>query len=387
MSASIIPLCVPNIGELEREYLNECVDSKFVSTVGPFVDRFEESVAALSGSSKGVATSAGTTALHVALVAVGVQPGNLVICPDYTFIASVNAVRHQYAEPWLFDICEENWTIDVDQMEEALEQNTSRSGEDLFHKITGQRIACIMPVYTLGSVANMQRINELAQRFSLPVVADAAAAIGARYNGEVLGNLADLTCFSFNGNKTITSGGGGMVIGRDSRLLDRVRHLTTTARSTANYDYDEVGYNYRMTNLQAAVGCAQLERLDSFVETKKSISANYDAAFKDLSSVESFPDADWSESVKWFSGILLSKNSTLCADQIIKLLNEEGIMARAFWKPIHRQAPYESSVMESLRLSESIWDKIVTLPCSTGLSSEDQSKCIESVRSIFMGHS
>ena len=383
MSASVIPLAIPNIGELERKYLNECIDSTFVSTVGPFVDKFEEMLGDLHDSPKGVATNSGTTALHVALVAVGVKPGDLVICPSYTFIASANAIRHQQADPWLFDVCADNWTIDVDQVEKALHSETSKEGDDLIHKKTCRRVSCILPVYTLGSVADMHRVQALGDEFGLPVVADAAAAIGARYRNHSIGGLADLTCFSFNGNKTITSGGGGMVIGNNDELIGRVRHLSTTARVTADYDYDMVGYNYRMTNVQAALGCAQAERLDSFLKSKRSINSRYQQALSDIASISPIPDASWSESVNWFSGVVLEHDCLMDTKSVIAKLNQEKIQARTFWKPVHLQAPYLHCISEPMTLTQRVWDKVVTLPCSTNLTEDEQGRTINAVRAIF----
>ena len=331
-----------------------------------------------------VATCTGTAAIHCALIAVGVKAHDLVICPGYTFIATANAVSYQHASPWLIDVDAENWTLDPSKVREALETRTRRVGDDLVHSETGQRIGAILPVYTLGNVADMQAIHELGEEFSLPVIADAAAAIGATLNGLPLSPLADLTTFSFNGNKTITSGGGGMLIGQDESLLEKARHISTTARVGADYDYDMVGHNYRMTNIQAAVGVGQMERLADFIKRKKEIRAAYDTAFREYTDVEPFPVAQWSgESVAWFSGFLLANDAQITSGELIDELNERGILARSFWKPVHLQVPYANCPSESLTVTNSIWSRVVTLPSSTGITDDELNHVISSVTEIL----
>ena len=261
----MIPLAVPNLTGKEREYLNKCIDTTFVSSVGEFVNRIEELTAGKCGAKHAVATSSGTTGLHLALVGCGVKPGDLVIIPTFTFIATANAVAHCGAVPWLMDISADSWTLDADQLEWELKEKTKRKDGELLHRESGKRIGAIMPVYTLGNVPDMDKIRAVSDRYQLPLIADAAAALGAKYKGGEIGSLADLTVFSFNGNKTVTAGGGGVIAGGDEALLKKLKHLSTTARVTAEYDHDMVGFNYRMTNIQAAVGCAQLERLEEFV--------------------------------------------------------------------------------------------------------------------------
>ena len=228
----MIPLAVPNLGGNEARYLQECVETNFVSSVGPFVDRFEAMVAEASGASHAVATSSGTTGLHAALTALGVGRDDLVVLPSFTFIASANAISHCGATPWLLDVCGDSWTLDVAQLARVLETQAERRDGDLVHRESGRRVAALMPVYTLGLPAEMEPLVRVAMRHGLPVVADAAAALGARYRGRAVGALgADLSVFSFNGNKTVTAGGGGVVVGEDEALCARVRHLTTTARA------------------------------------------------------------------------------------------------------------------------------------------------------------
>ena len=275
----MIPLAVPNLNGREREYLNQCIDTTFVSSVGSFVERLEALTAELSGTRYGVATSSGTTGLHLALTGYGVERDDLVIIPSFIFIATANAVAHCGAMPWFMDVEPDTWTMDAAQLERELEEKTDWQGERLIHKETGRRVAAIMPVYTLGNIPDMDRIRAIAKKYKLPLIADAAAAIGATYKGKKTGELADCTVFSFNGNKTVTAGGGA-VVGDDETMMKRLKHLSTTARVSAEYDFDMVGFNYRMTNIQAAVGCAQLERAEELVERKRQIRRTCREAFK-----------------------------------------------------------------------------------------------------------
>ena len=379
----MIPLSIPNISGKEGKYLQECVESNFVSSVGPFVDRFEEDVMKASGARGAVATASGTAGLFLALKAVGVRRGDLVILPSYTFVASANAIAHCGAVPWLFDVEARSWTLDSGQVKECLALQTERHEGELIHLKSGRRIGAIMPVYTFGIPADMDAFKGISEEYQLPLVADAAPALGASYRGRNLGELADLTVFSFNGNKTITSGGGGMVVGGVEVLLKRIRHLSTQARIGPHYDHDEVGFNYRMTNLQAAVGCAQLERLDEFVLAKRSIAKKYNQAFMEIPGAGIFPEVTYAESACWFSGITINKPILKEVNYLCQQMCENGVEGRTFWKPIHLQVPYSESPYTSFDVTESFWSSILTLPCSTNLTDDDQRKVIDVVSRLL----
>ncbi|MBF0425879.1 MAG: aminotransferase class I/II-fold pyridoxal phosphate-dependent enzyme [Magnetococcales bacterium] len=384
----MIPLAVPDLTGNEALYLQECIASTFVSSVGPFVDRFEAMVSAAAGSTRAVATSAGTTGLHAALTAVGVGRDDLVILPAFTFIGSANAIAHCGALPWLLDVESEGWTLDPEQLEIELCQRTERRGErEVIHRPSGRRVAAVMPVHVLGNPAEMDAIVAIARRHGLPVVADAAAALGARAHGRAIAALeAELTVFSFNGNKTVTCGGGGAVVGNDPALLDLVRHLTTTARHGEEYDHDRVGFNYRMTNLQAAVGCAQLERLDALVAAKQRIRARYDAACHDWPGVTPFPVPAWAKSACWFSGVVLPEGLEPAATRALYgAFRAAGVAARPFWKPIHLQLPYRDAPRTALPVSEAIAPRILTLPCSAGLTVAEQDHVIATADRLLAG--
>lgn len=377
----MIPLAVPNLSGNEARYLQECVESTFVSTVGPFVTRLEEMSAQAAGATGAVATSAGTTGLHAALVALGVGRDDLVILPSFTFVASANAIAHCGATPWLFDIDPDRWTLDPVVLARHLEQDCVRTDKGIIHRASNRRVAAVMPVHVVGHPADMDAIVAVARSYGLPVLADAAAALGSRYKGKRIAEMgADLSVVSFNGNKTVTAGGGGVVVGNDATLLQRVRHLTTTARVSEDYLHDVVGFNYRMTNLQAAVGCAQLEQLDGFVAAKRSIRAAYNDAFAHQVGLTPFPQPSDSISECWFSGFVVDTPPLPPVAALRTRLRAAGIDARPFWRPMHLQPVFAEAPRTEMPVAEALWVRILTLPCSTGLTPEQQRQVIAALR-------
>jgi dTDP-4-amino-4,6-dideoxygalactose transaminase len=374
----MIPLASPQLAGNESRYLAECVRSTYVSSVGPFVEQFEVEVAAATGSRYCVALSSGTSSLHLGLVVAGVLPGDLVIMPSFTFIATANATRHAGADPWLFDVSADSWTLDADLLRETLTNECRREGSSAVHKVSGRRIGAIIPVHTLGHPADMDEVRAIADEFGIPVIADAAAALGATYKGRSIGELCLASTLSFNGNKTVTCGGGGALITNDSSVAELARHLSTTARIGPGYIHDAVAFNYRLTNIQAAVGCAQLEQLDSFISAKRSIAQRYHEALAQIA--PSFPNATWAESAHWMSGVQLTGgDGTINLDRIVQDLRDAGVDARAFWVPMHEQPPYRSSLSTPMPVTNAVARRILTLPSSSGLSEGDQSRVIDAV--------
>ena len=368
----MISLSIPDLTGNERKYLNECIDTTFVSSVGPFVDRLEKMVAEIAGCKYGVATSSGTTGLHTALMSCGVERDDLVIIPSFTFIATANAVSHCGAIPWLMDIDPASWTLSAEQLRTELKDKAETRDGKLIHKPSDRKVAAIMPVYTLGNIPDMDAIICIAKEYNLPVIADAAAAIGAEYKDRKVGELADCTVFSFNGNKTVTSGGGGAIVTDDEEIAKKAKHISTTARISPEYDFDMVGYNYRMTNIQAAVGCAQLERVEEFVNKKRHIRETYNILMNEIDGIDFFPEPGNTRSSCWFSGIVIKDGNLNKLREICKTLKEKGIEARTFWKPVHLQKPYEHAICaQTLEQTEKVWDKILTLPCSTSITDEE----------------
>lgn len=377
----MIPLAVPDVTGNEAAYLQECINSSYVSSVGPFVDRFESMVTEASGAAGAVAVSAGTTGLHLALHSLGVRPGDLVALPSLTFIASANAIAHCGAQPWLFDVDPDSWTVDVEQLAAVFRRDLQAAPNRPVHRPTQRPLAAIMPVHTLGHPADMDPIVALGREFGIPVIADAAAALGARYKQRPTGATgAAATVFSFNGNKTVTAGGGGAIVSADKDLLQRARHLSTTARVGVEYDHDEVGFNYRMTNLQAAVGCAQMERLDRFIQRKRHCQAVYREAARAIDGVDTFPEGPWAESACWFSGVVVQRGRPSKVADLRAALRADGIDARPFWKPMHLQRPYASVLVETQSVTNELWTRIVTLPCSTSITDSELNHVVAAIR-------
>ncbi|RCW21175.1 dTDP-4-amino-4,6-dideoxygalactose transaminase [Ciceribacter lividus] len=367
-----IPLAVPNIGHIEEASVMEAVRSGWVSTVGPAVTEFERRVAEISGVESCAAIASGTMGLHMALRALGVGRDDIVIIPSYSFIATANSVSHAGAQPYLIDVSASSWTMDPVALQQCLETEClyDETGK-LILKKTGQRVGAIMPVYTNGNPADMDAINTIATGFGIPVIADAAASIGALYKGRAIGGDADLTSFSFNGNKTLTTGGGGAVVGRDPKLVARVKHLSSTARVGTDYEHDEVGFNYRLTNLEAALGVAQLTRLAEFHAAKQKVSDYYAYRFGDVDELSLFPRPNWASQSVWFTGVVLAPDAKLTVADLVGKLNEDGIGVRTFWKPIHLQRPYMHCPRGPLPVTEELWTRVLPLPCSTDLSDDD----------------
>lgn len=375
----MIPLAVPNLSGKEAAYLQECIESGFVSSVGPFVDRFERIVAEASGAREAVAVASGTVGLHLALIVAGVKPGDLVIVPSFTFIASANAIFHCGATPWVFDIAPDTWLLDVDLVARTLEAETELQSGIRVHRTTARRVAAVMPVHTLGLIADMDSLTETASRYGLRIVADAACALGAFHNGRPLGQAgADLSVISFNGNKTVTSGGGGAVVGNDAVMTALARHLSTTARRGPGYTHDMSGFNYRMTNLQAAVGYAQMERFADLLAAKRRIRATYDEAFADIPAIAPFPGGAGTNNACWLSGLVAATPAS--AENTRARLIEADIEAKPFWMPIHLQPSYRDSPRTAQPVSEALWQRVVTLPCSTALKKMDQDYVIAATR-------
>jgi perosamine synthetase len=373
-----LPLAVPDLSGNEAAYLAECVRSTYVSSVGPFVGRFERDLAARADAAGAVTTCSGTTALHLMLRVAGVGAGDLVILPTLTFVASANAISHCGASPWLFDVDPATWTLDAAQVAAVLARDVAPAPDGPIHRPTGRRVAAILAVHTLGAPCDMDALAGIARTYRLPLLADGAAALGARYKGRALARMgAAMTAISFNGNKTVTCGGGGAIVGPDETALARARHLGATARVGAEYDHDDVGYNYRMTNVEAAIGCAQLERLDEFLASKRATRARYDSAFAGRADLAGFPGCPWGESACWFSGAVLSPRAAARGAAIRARLRDEGVDARPFWKPMHLQEPYAGVPREALPAAEALWPRMLTLPCSVGLSDADRARAID----------
>lgn len=387
---SSIPLAVPNLDGDEAALLHEAVAvQKFVSSVGPFVTEFETRIAALSGVGQAAVVSSGTVALKVAFEALGIGAGDLVMMPSLTFIATANAISHCGAAPWLVDVTRDHWTLDLALCRRLIEAETDPApdGRGRVHRVSGRRLRALCPVMVMGASVDFRATVALAREFGLHVVVDAAAAIGGTADGGVAlaATGVDAVCYSFNGNKTITCGGGGAVASADEDFIRRLKHLTNTGRVGRDYDHDIVAYNYRMTNVQAALGVAQLRRLDSFLEIKAAHAAAYARAADAVPDLAPFPAPEAGGSTHWFSGLWYGGKDLERCDAFRAHMQQAGIDLRKFWKPIHLQTPYLGAIRSDMPVSDDLWQRIFPLPCSTGLPVSDRDRVLIEVHSFWGG--
>lgn len=381
----VIPLCVPEIRGNEWQYIKECLDTNWVSSVGPFVDRFERMVADYVGAKYAVATVNGTAALHIALIVAGVQPDDEVLVSTLTFIAPANAIRYVGAYPVFIDAEPNYWQMDPQKVVDFLERECRWRGGALWNKRTGRRVHAILPVHILGHPCDMDPILEVARKYELVVIEDATEALGAKYKGRMVGTLGDIACFSFNGNKIITTGGGGMIVTNNEAWAKKARYLTTQAKDDpVEYIHNEIGYNYRLTNIQAALGVAQLEMLGEYIAAKRRIAQTYRDAFSDVSGLTPMREAEWAFSIFWMYTVLVDeKTFGMDSRGLLRALAAEKIQTRPLWQPIHLSPAHRDGVLLDCPVAERLNRDALSLPCSVGLTQEEQTYVIRSVNSIL----
>ena len=376
----VIPNAVPHLAGNEWKYVKECLDTNWVSSAGAFVDRFEREVARYVGVPHAVATVNGTAALHVALLAAGVTAGDEVVMPAFTFVATANAVAYCGAHPVFLDSEETSWGLDPARVAEFLDGECEVTAGRVTDRRTGRVVRALLPVHLYGHPCDLDPLLALARRYPLAVVEDSAEALGARYRGRPVGADGLAGCVSFNGNKIITTGAGGMVLSRDEAMAARVRRLTTQARGDAlEFIHDEIGFNYRLSNLHAALGVAQLEQLDLFVEDKRRTAAFYQQAFAPVDGVRPLVEAPWARSTYWMASMLLDEDR--CADvrALIRDLNAAGIQARPLWRPLHLQPAFRDARVGVVSVAERLYARGLSLPCSVGITPEERQDVVDAV--------
>ncbi|RYY57835.1 MAG: LegC family aminotransferase [Chitinophagaceae bacterium] len=376
----LIPLSLPNISGNEWKYVKDCLDTGWISSVGAYVTQFEQMVADFAGARYGVAAVNGTAALHISMLLSGVKPGDYVIVSNLTFVASANSIRYLGADPLLIDADNDLWQMDLDLLEEFLASETETRGEELFFKKDGRRIGAIMPVHILGNIFDVDRFLSIVSGYPLPVVEDATEALGSTYNGKHAGTFSSLGCFSFNGNKIISTGGGGVIVTDDEALAKHAKHITTTAKASADeYYHDEVGYNYRLVNILAAVGVAQMEQLPGFIERKKQIVSFYKDAFRDIDDItyqQQLPEVDTNG---WLFTIRSSRSA-----EILSHLNANKILSRRFWMPMNKLPMYSTAPYITRKdLSDSIYNSCLSIPSSTNITDAELEIVAREIRSVF----
>ena len=370
-----IPLSIPNFEGNEKKYVDEAVEQGWVSTGGAFITRLEEDIARFLHVENVAACQSGTAALHLSLVEAGVKPGDVVLVPPLTFIAAVNPVKYQLATPVFID-CDDSFCMDPIKLRSFCEEECVYDGKTLTYN--GSSVKAIVVVHVFGNMADMEAIMEIAEKYNLKVIEDATEALGTKYidgkyKDKFAGTIGHFGAYSFNGNKIITTGGGGAVTANDSKVVDHIRFLSTQAKTDPHYYiHDEVGYNYRMTNLQAALGVAQMEELQEFINRKNKNYELYKAEFEGFEYGTLMPFRAGTYSNKWFYSINIDRNHIKASMRdIIVALNEKGIQTRAIWGLINEQKPYSNEQTYKLEKAPYYASRILNIPSSTQITEED----------------
>lgn len=366
--APTVPLHAPDIGALERKYVDECLESTFVSSVGAFVGRFEEQVAAFTGAAHAVAVSNGTVALQIALSLAGVRPGDEVVVPALSFIATANAVAHVGAHPVFVDSDPTTLGMSTSAVADLLAASR-RSDGSVINPTTGRRIAAVVPMHTLGHPMRIVELVAIADEYGIPVVEDAAESLGSYVGARHTGTFGRLASLSFNGNKIVTTGGGGMILTDDAELARHAKHLTTTAKlpHAWEFEHDEVGYNFRLPNLNAALGVAQVERLEEFVRDKRVIADRYATAFAGLEGVEFLSEPAGTSSNYWLCAIRID-GGLAERDAILQEANDDGLQCRPFWNLLNLQAPYRDLPTAPVPEAAALHASVICVPSSAALA-------------------
>ena len=384
-----IPLSIPNFEGNEQKYVNEAVAQGWVSTGGAYVTKLEEQAAEYLKVEKTAACQSGTAGLHLALLECGVMPGDMVIVPTLTFIAAVNPVRYQFAEPVFMD-CDDSLCMDPIKLRRFCEQECHLEGESLIHNADNKRVKAIVVVHVFGNLADMESIMEIAEEFHLYVVEDATEALGSHYTsgkyaGKMAGTIGDFGAYSFNGNKIITTGGGGMVTAREAERVEHMQYLSTQAKDDPHYYiHNEIGYNYRMTNVQAALGVAQMEELPEFIERKHKNLELYRKLFEGfpLGDILEFREGTYSN--QWFYSLEIKMDRLQGSlRDVITALQERGVQTRAIWGLIHEQLPYRDYIAYEMERAPYYSKCILNFPCSTQLTEEEIRYAAEQMQEVL----
>ncbi len=368
-----VALHEPEFAGNEWRYVKDCLDTGWVSYKGAYVERFERDLAAFVGAKAAIAVVNGTAALHVCLILAGVQPGDEVILPSLTFVATANAVTFAGAITHFVDVETATLGMDPVRLDAYLGDILERRGDDAVNRLTGRRIGAVMPMHTFGHPVDLDLILEVCRRHGIPLVEDAAESLGSYYKGRHTGNHGLVSGLSFNGNKIATTGGGGAIVTNDATIAERARHITTTAKLPHRWEFfhDEVGFNYRLPNLNAALGCAQLEELGGFLADKRRLADRYAEAFADVPGLEVVREPEFGRSNYWLNAILLDPEQAGLRDPILQATNDAGFMTRPVWRLIHRLPMYADAPRMDLPVSESIEARLINIPSSARLGRED----------------
>lgn len=366
---TFIPLHEPNFSGNEWKYVKECLDTGWVSSVGKFVERFEEDLAAYTGVKRAIAVVNGTAALHICLILAGVKSDDEVLIPSLTFIATANAASYCGAIPHFIDSEEKTLGVDPHKLSAYLEDITEQRQDGCFNRNTGRRIKAVVPMHTFGHPVDIDPLCQVCEKFGIVLIEDAAESLGSFYNGRHTGQWGKLSALSFNGNKTITTGGGGAILTNDEELGRLAKHITTTAKTPHHWEFnhDMIGYNYRMPNINAALGCAQLEQLPAFLSAKRALAERYREALTGISGVHFFTEPVDCQSNYWLNTLLLDERNGDQRDLLLAATNDSGIMTRPAWTLMHKLTLFAGCPGMNLDTVESLERRLINIPSSAKL--------------------
>ena len=361
-----IPLHEPEFKGNEWELVKDCLDSTFVSSVGKYVDEFEVILAEYTGARYAVAVVNGTAALHIALILAGVKPGDEVLIPALSFVATANAVAHCGAIPHFVDSEFETLGMDAQALDSYLQESSKSEGDELWNRVTGRRIAAVVPMHTYGHPVNMAALVDVANKYSLPVIEDAAESLGSTYQGQHTGTFGQMGTLSFNGNKIITTGGGGAILTSDKEIARQAKHLTTTAKRSYDWDFfhDQVAWNYRLPNLNAALGCAQMERLPNFLHRKRLLAQRYQEVFREIEGLEFISEPKDCSSNYWLNTIRLEQPSFEVRDNLLTTANDANYQCRPTWTLLNKLPMYSKCPCAPLPVVEKLEASLINVTSS-----------------------
>jgi perosamine synthetase len=379
----MIPLSIPNISGNELQYVKDCIDTGWISSAGEYVNKFEEAIKNYTGAKYAIACINGTAGIQVSLNLAGVTKDDIVIAPNLTFVATLNAISYTSAQPILIDVCEDSWQIDVGLLENWLIENTITVIEDkpiTREKISGRKIGAILPVYVLGGFVNIDKLLEISINYGIPIVEDSTEALGSFKNGKQAGTYGLTGVLSFNGNKIISTGGGGIILTNNREIAERAKHLTTTAKTDPlDYFHDEVGYNYRLVNVLAAIGVAQMENFESILKRKKEIDVLYRSELQGIGDIKFQENDPNSNPNCWLFTFRTKKMRAL-----LNHLNRNKIQSRPFWTPMNNLPMYKDLLyVNDNDISNKIFKECISIPSSSNLTILDQQKVISEIKKFY----
>jgi perosamine synthetase len=368
-SDDFVPLHEPTFAGKEWDYVKECLDTGWVSSVGSYVDRFEAMLADYTGVKRAVAVVNGTAALHVCLVLAGVESGDEVLLPTLTFVATPNAISYCGAIPHFVDCEETTLGMDPYKLSNYLSEIAEVRDSECFNRKTGRRIKSVVPMHTYGHPVDLEPLLEVCERYKLVLIEDAAESFGSYYKGKHTGQWGKLSALSFNGNKVITTGGGGAILTNDEEIGNLAKHLTTTAKVPHKWEFKHnmVGYNYRLPNINAALGCAQLEQLPEFLKQKRALAQSYRQAFENVDGIRFFTEPGNAKSNYWLNTLLLDESISEKRDELLELTNESGIMTRPTWTLMHTLPMFKNCPRMDLSVAENLGKRLINIPSSSSV--------------------